>query len=211
MANEFITLSKTAGTGIDTVTVEGFRHTGRKSRSCRIIVKNKTGEKPSKTITLTEEAAALSVISDTASLSAVAAAGNLDFQFRTNAKTFRIDLSALAGIGVTISSVKINDVAITATSGIYTITGDTGASAEVETAVTIAVAENTGPAAKSGAISVVGSGDSGQADVTVSLPITQSAGESTLSVSPTTLTIPATGGSKTFTITSNDEWTIEIE
>lgn len=209
MAQEaWITLSKKSGSNDDSVSVTLSKHTGRKVRNCTLTVQNETGSKPSKKISVSQDAAILAVIMDTSSLDALATAGNQNFQFRTNAKTFKFDVSATGGIGITIGNVKINDTILTPASGVYAIPEDAGAAAEVEIVVMIAITVNNIPASKSGNISVIGSGDAGQADVTANLPITQSAGESTLSVSPTSLSFPANGGTKTITITSNDKWNI---
>lgn len=207
MAQEqWVTLSKNSGSNNDSVSVTLSKHTGRKTRECTKTVQNTTGSKPSKSISISQEAAALSVVMDTASIDAPASSGNQNFQFRTNAKSFKFDTSKTNGIDITISSVKVNNTAITPASGVYTIPNDAGAAAEVEVVVTIAISANNVPSGKSGNILVVGTGDSGQADVTATLPITQGAGESTLSVSPTTLSFPASGGTKSVTITSNDKW-----
>lgn len=207
MAQEaWVTLSKKSGSNDDSVSVTLSKHTGRKIRSCTFTVQNETGSKPSKKLSISQDAAVLAVIIDTASLDAIATAGNQNFQFRTNAKTFKFDCSRTDGIGVSISTVKINDITLTPVSGVYTIPDDAGAAAEVEVIVKIAISANNTPNSKKGNISVIGSGDEGQADVTENLPITQGAGESTISVSPTSLSFPANGGTKTITITSNDKW-----
>lgn len=204
------TLSKTEGHGPDTVSATFTANTGRTPKVYNFTVKNTSGSKPSKQLTITEESPGLTAAFITTSLAALAVGGDLDVQFRANAKSFRFDVSNLKGIGVTVKNVNIDSTVISQTGGIYTIPEDTGALSDFVITLTITVAANGYPTAKSGTFGIVASGHAGQADVSKSIPITQPAGASTLTVTPQSATVPATGGSVELNIQSNDSWNITV-
>ena len=78
------------------------------------------------------------------------------------------------------------------------ITGDPGASDVYAFEITFTAAANPTVNIRSGHITVNGQ----------KYTVTQAAGDATLSVSPTSLTFAAAGGTKQITITTNTAWTI---
>lgn len=78
------------------------------------------------------------------------------------------------------------------------IEGDPGASDVYSFEITFTAAANPTVSTRSGHITVNGQ----------KYTVTQAAGDATLSVSPTSLTFAAAGGTKQITITTNTAWTI---
>lgn len=122
-------------------------------------------------------------------------------KFKTNVAKFKLEM----GNSGTVGSVKVNNVDIPETGGIYAPAGDPGASGEYTVTVVVNFAANGSIQNKQ---YTVKASDSVNAEVSATATITQSAADSNLTVSPEQLTFEATGGAKTITITSNDSWTI---
>lgn len=130
-----------------------------------------------------------------------AAATTATVKFKTNVEKFKLEI----GNSGTVGSVKVNNVDVPETGGIYTPASDPGASGEYVVTVVVNFAANGSIQNKQ---YTVKASDSVNAEVSATATITQSAADSNLTVSPEQLTFEATGGAKTITITSNDSWTI---
>jgi hypothetical protein len=92
----------------------------------------------------------------------------------------------------------------TGTTNGATIAGDPGASAQFSFSLVISVPANTTTGALTKTVTVTANGGQ-QATSTIS----QAAGDPTLSVTPTSITLTAEGTAVSVTVTSNTNWTVE--
>lgn len=197
----WITIDKKSGSGNQTINVTAAAHTGRLARSGTIVVKTAgtAGSAVTKNVAVTQNLRPVFVTKGS-NANVAASAVTKDITFTTNSKTFKV-----ACTGGTVGAVKVNSAAVTASSGTYTPTGDPGATARYTVTITVTFPANTTVTAKTITTTLT---DSTTASATASVAITQAAANSNLTVNPETLTFAYAGESKTFTITSNDSWTI---
>lgn len=191
-------LDKKSGTGNSTVQVTVDAYLGRNDRNTSVQVATNGGI--SKSVSVVQKGKAI-YVTKAPDPNVAAAATTATVQFKTNVEKFKLEM----GNSGTVGSVKINDVNIPETDGIYTSPGDPGASGEYTVTVVVNFAANGSIQKKQ---YTVKASDSVNAEVSATAMITQSAADSNLTVSPEQLTFEATGGSNTITITSNDSWTI---
>lgn len=102
--------------------------------------------------------------------------------------------------------VKYNNTAITASEGKYVIPGDPGASAQIEVVIEVTTPSNPDANTIPHKINITSEDATGIAVLT----ITQAQANPTLSVTPTTATIAAGGGTADATVTSNDDWSASV-
>lgn len=194
----WITASPTSGTGNGTSSITAPAYTGRNQRTGTITVTTKNGK--TATVAVTQSAlAAFVTAGGNASISATATAATVTF--RSNVQAFKVTPTG----GASITSVKVNGTAITASGGVYTPSGDPGGSAQYTVEIAVLVPANTTIIAKTFTVKLE---HSTTASISGTVTINQSAGSSSISVSPTSLTFAAGGETKTINITSNDSWTI---
>lgn len=191
-------LDKQSGTGNSTVQVTVEAYLGRNNRNTTIQVATNGGV--SKSVSVVQKGKAIYITKES-DPNVGAEATTATVKFKTNLKGFKLGI----GNSGTVGSVKVNDVNVPEVSGIYTPTGDPGASGEYTVTVVVNFAANGSIQNKQ---YTVNASDSVNAEVSATATITQSAANSKLTVSPEQLTFEATGGAKTITITSNDSWTI---
>lgn len=194
----WLTLNPTSGSGNGSVSCVAAAYTGRTNRSGAITVT--TAGSKTATVSVTQTGKAIFVTAGR-NQSAPATATTVTVQFTTNVQKFKVTPAS----GATISSVKVNGAAVTASSGIYIPSGDPGASAQYSVEVAITFAANTAVTAKTFTVKLE---DSVTASVSGTVTITQAAAASSISVAPTTLTFSAAGETKSFSVTSNDSWTV---
>lgn len=191
-------LDKKTGTGNDTVQVTVDAYLGRNDRNTAIQVATNGGV--SKSVYVVQRGKIIYITKES-DPNVGAGATTATVKFQTNVEKFKLEI----GNSGTVGSVKVKDVDVPEADGIYTPAGDPGASGEYVVTVVVNFAAN-------GSINnkqyTVKASDSVNAEVSATATITQSAAGSNLTVSPEQLTLEATGGSKTITITSNDSWTI---
>lgn len=197
----WITIDKKSGNGNQTINVTAAAHTGRLARSGTIVVKTAgtAGSAVTKNVAVTQNLHPVFVTKG-ADASVTAADITKDITFTTNSQSFKV-----ACTGGTVGAVKVNSAAVTASSGSYTPSGDPGATAQYTVTVTVTFPANTTVKAKTITTSLT---DATTASATANVVITQAAANSNLTVDPETLTFAYGGQSKTFSITSNDSWTI---
>lgn len=190
------TVSPANGSGNGTVNVSGTKNTGRNSRSGSLTYKA-TGVADIAQAVTQEGTAEYVTINN---ISAPKGGGNVTITGKSNSSRLNFTLGT-GNITVTIpatytagGSTVNNNVAIT---------GDPGATAEYDFSIVIAVPANATTAAKTRAIVVTAVG--GQ---TATSTISQPAGDPTLSVTPTSITLDANGTAVTVTVTSNTNWTV---
>lgn len=191
-------LDKKSGTGNSTVQVTVDAYLGRNARNTSVQVATNGGV--SKNVSVVQNGKAIYITKES-DPNVGDAATTATVKFKTNVKKFKLEI----GNSGTVGSVKVNNVDVPEASGIYTPTGDPGASGEYTVTVVVNFAANGSIHNKQ---YTVKASDSVNAEVSATATITQSAADSNLTVSPEQLTFEATGGAKTITITSNDSWTI---
>lgn len=191
-------LDKRSGTGNSTVQVTVDAYLGRNNRNTTIQVATNGGV--SKSVSVVQNGKAIYIAKES-NPNVGADATTATVKFKTNVEKFKLAI----GNSGTVGSVKVNNVNVPESGGIYTPAGDPGASGEYTVVVVVNFAANTSIKNKQ---YTVKASDPVNAEVSATATVTQSAADSNLTVSPEQLTFEATGGSKTITITSNDSWTI---
>lgn len=194
----WITASPTSGTSNGTSSITAPAYTGRNQRTGTITVTTNSGQ--TATIAVTQSAlAAFVTAGGNQSISATATAATV--AFTSNVQAFKVTPTG----GASITSVKVNGTAVTASGGVYTPSGDPGGSAQYTVEIAVSVPANTTITTKTFTVKLE---HSTTASISGTVTINQSAGSSSISVSPTSLTFTAGGETKTINITSNDSWTI---
>lgn len=191
-------LDKKSGTGNGTVQVTVDAYWGRNPRNTSVQVATNGGV--SKNVSVVQNGKAIYITKES-DPNVGAAATTATVKFKTNAEKFKLEI----GNSGTVGSVKVNNVDVPEAGGTYTPAGDPGASGEYTVTVVVNFAANGSIQNKQ---YTVKASDSVNTEVSATATITQSAADSSLTVSPEQLTFEATGGAKTITITSNDSWTI---
>lgn len=194
----WITASPTSGTGNDTSSITVPAYTGRNQRTGTITVTTNGGK--SAIVNVTQSALAAFVTAG-GNKSILATTKTATITFTSNVQAFKVTPTG----GASITSVKVNDAAVTASSGVYTPSGDPGGSAKYTVEIIVSVPANTTITEKTFTVKLEHSTTS---SISGTVTINQLAGSSSISVSPTSLTFTAGGDTKTINITSNDSWTI---
>ena len=195
----WVTPSKTSGSGDDTVSWSASEHTGRSSRTTTATFSASGVD--SKTLTITQSGKSEFVSID-ATATVAKAGGSVTISGTSNSSKLTFSETGTDNIGITLpSSYTANSVS---TSNGAAITGDPGASAAYSFSITITnIAANTTVNSLTSQITVTP--NSGTAAV---CNITQAAGDATLSISPSSITIPAAGTAQSVSVTSNTSWSI---
>jgi len=195
----WVTPNKESGSGNDTVSWAATEHTGRTVRQTTAVFSASGVE--SKTLTIIQSGAAEFVeMDDTATVQK--SGGTLTISGYSNSKKLTFALTGTNGIGLTLpSTYTANSVS---TENGADISGDPGATQKYAFSITFAnISANTGLSELTSQLTVTD--DAGHTDTCT---ITQAAGDATLSISPTTITIPAAGTAQSVTVTSNTSWSI---
>lgn len=194
----WITASPTSGTGHGISSITAPAYTGRNQRTGTITVTTNGGQ--TATVAVTQSAlAAFVTAGGNQSISATATAATVTFT--SNVQAFKVTPTG----GASITSVKVNGTAVTASGGVYTPSGDPGGSAQYTVEIAVLVPANTTITAKTFTVKLE---HSTTASISGTVTVNQLPGSSSISVSPTSLTFAAGGETKTINITSNDSWTI---
>lgn len=195
----WVTPNKESGSGNDTVSWAATEHTGRTARQTTAVFSASGVE--SKTLTIIQSGATEFVdMDDTATVQK--SGGTLTISGYSNSKKLTFALTGTNGIGLTLpSTYTANSVS---TENGADISGDPGATQKYAFSITFAnISANTGLSELTSQLTVTD--DAGHTDTCT---ITQAAGDATLSISPTTITIPAAGTAQSVTVTSNTSWSI---
>ena len=195
----WLTPSKTTGSGNDTVSFSATEHTGRTARTTTATFSASGVE--SKTLSVTQSGKTEFVSIDSAA-SVAKSGGSVTISGTSNSSKLTFTETGTDNIGITLpASYTANSVS---TSNGAAITGDPGATQEYSFSITISnIAENATTSSKTAQITVApNSGTSAVCN------ITQAAGDPTLSISPSTITIPAAGTAQSVSVTSNTSWSI---
>lgn len=187
----WITLSAVEGTGNSQVDVTAPVYKGRNGRSGSITV---TVDELSEEVAIQQEGSTIWDVT-TKSLAFVKTSEAKKFTGNANlaAITFSVDSDASAWL--TAGKLVVNKVQYNSGANIE---GDPGANNVYAFEITFTAAANGTVSVRTGHITVNGH----------KYTVTQAAGDATLSVSPTSLTFAAAGGTKQIRITTNTAWTI---
>jgi hypothetical protein len=193
----WVATTPSSGSGNGTVSVSGTPYTGRLQRSGTITVKA-TGTTDA-TASVVEEAIAEFVqINNT---SVAKAGGTVTVTGTSNSTKLNFALNA----GSIVASLPATYSAGGATTSNNTaIAGDPGATAQYNFSIALTATANGTTSEKTQTLSVTANGgQSAQAT------LTQAAGDPTLQISPTNITLNSNGDAVSLTVTSNTNWTVE--
>lgn len=195
--------NKTSGNGNDTVSWSASAHTGREARQTTATFAASGVE--SKTLTIIQSGKTEFVSFDSATASVDKTGGTLTITGKSNSSKLTFALTGTNGIGLTLpAKYKANSVD---TNNGTAITGDPGAAQEYVFSITFTgIDENTTIDSKVSQLTVTPNSGSSAAQTCT---ITQAAGDAYLTISPTTITIPAAGTpAQSISVSSNTNWTI---
>ena len=195
--------SKTTGNGNDTVSWSASAHTGREARQTTATFAASGVE--SKTLTIIQSGKTEFVSFDSATAAVDKAGGTLTITGTSNSSKLTFALTGTNGIGLTLPSTYLAN-SVNTNNG-TSISGDPGASQQYTFSITFTgIDENTTISSKTSQLTVTPNSGSSAAQTCT---ITQAAGDAYLTISPTTITIPAAGTpAQSVTVSSNTNWTI---
>lgn len=193
----WITVNPDAGSGSGTVNVSASTHTGRTQRSGKLTYIASGVVDIEQTVTQAAKAEFVEVDN----VSAPKGGGNVTITGKSNSKSLTFALGA-GDIEISLPS-SYTAGGATVTNG-ADISGDPGASAQYDFALTLAIPENTTIDEREQVVSVTAAG--GQS---TSSTIKQAAGDPTLSIDPTTVSLNAAGNAVSVSVTSNTNWSVE--
>lgn len=187
----WIVLSSIKGTGNSKVDVTAPVYKGRNGRSGLITV---TVEDLTEDVTLQQEGSTIWDVT-TQSLAFIKTGEAKKFTGNSNLASITFTVDSNASSWLTAGKLVVNKKEYNSGANIE---GDPGANDVYAFEITFTAAANPTVNTRAGNITVNGQKYS----------VTQAAGDATLTVSPTTLTFAAAGGTKQITITTNTAWTI---
>lgn len=194
--------NKTSGNGNDTVSWSASAHTGREPRQTKATFAA-SGVSPSQELNIIQSGKTEFVSFDSATASVSKTGGTLTITGKSNSSKLTFALTGTNGIGLVLpAQYKANSVN---TNNDASIVGDPGATAEFVFSITFSnIQENTTIQSLLSQLTVTdAAGNSATCD------ITQAAGDAYLTISPSTITIPAAGTpAQSVTVSSNTAWTI---
>lgn len=195
----WVTPSKVAGSGDDTVSWTGSPHTGRSSRTTTATFA--ASGVTSKTLTIVQAGKTEFVdIDDSATISQ--AGGSVTISGTSNSSKLTFSITGTDNIGLTLPATYLaNSVS---TNNGTAIAGDPGAAQEYSFSITFTgINENTSLSSLTSQITVTT--NNGTTDTCT---ITQAAGSPYLTISPSTINLTAAGTAVSVTVSSNTSWTI---
>lgn len=201
----WLTATPTEGSGDGSVSFSATPHTGRKSRSTTATFKA-TGV-ADKTVTINQAGASEGVKFTKTSFSVPKSGGRVALPGTSNSSKLTFSTGSVPVGGSTELTVILPTdytAAGTETANGASIAGDPGATANFDFEIGLTFSENTTTKPKARQIIVTAAG--GQ---TSTCTLTQPAGDPTLSVTPTTLSLVAAGTAQSVSVTSNTNWTVE--
>lgn len=233
----WLVLDKTSGTGNGTVKASvASQYYGRLNRSGSIVVTSTKDTSKKATVNVTNSAYGEFLRIDNDQTTVIASAGTIQIASdaseenvnQTNCKYLiykvdgNINITAIkvsyriGTVGPLNQYIEITDANITSnTDGSKTLTipDDPGASNRLDLLIEVTITANETISVKRSTMELGGTSSAKPTKLSdaveqTSIQITQEAKKVTLSVSPTSITIPAAGTAQTITVTSNDAWTI---
>ena len=196
----WLTTSPTTGSGNGTISNSASAHTGRVARTGTVTV-TATGVTNPVTYSVTQTPLAeFASFDDGASMAAPKAGGTVTVTGKSNSSKLTFSWSG------TVSDVTIpttyTAAGASATNG-TAISGDPGATSQFAFSVSLTFPANATISEITRSLIVTdNAGDTAQ------IAIVQAAGDATLSVSPSSITIPQAGTAQSVTVTSNTSWSV---
>lgn len=193
-------VSPASGSGNGTVSNSAAAHTGRVARTGTVTVTG-SGVTTSATYKVTQEPKSeFASFNNGAEMAAPKDGGALTIEGKSNSSKLTFSFVG-DGNGVDLpAQYQANG---TSTDNSATIEGDPGASSEFAFSIELSLPENDTIDEVERVLKVTGNG--GQS---AQITIKQAAGDATLSVSPTEITIPQDGSAVSVNVTSNTSWTV---
>lgn len=217
----WITPNPSSGTGTKTVSVSAQNFTGRVERTTTLTITSTKDTSKKATVTAKQTATAeFLTLKTSAGNSIPATAAAIIYSFESNSKyiCFKKDSGYTASNIVVINAHQgeTGEILTGVDKGsftLYTIPNDWGASGkyEFEIGISVEANETISPITRKFTLGgVSGSSEPTSFPTALSTQTTsvQAAKVVTLTVSPTSITIPAAGTAQTITVTSNDAWSI---
>ena len=196
----WLTVDPSTGSGNGTISNSASAHTGRVARTGTVTVTG-TGVATPATYTVTQTPKAeFASFDDGESMAAGKAGGTVTVTGKSNSSKLTFSWAG------TVSDVSIPasyTAAGTTTSNGTAITGDPGATAEYAFSIALTFPANTTVSEITRSLIVTCNGSQ-----SAQIAIIQAAGDASLSVSPSEITIPQAGTAQTVTVTSNTSWTV---
>ena len=191
--------NKTSGNGNDTVSWSATEHTGRLQRTTTATFSASGVE--DKTLTIVQYGKTEFVdLDDTAAVSKTG--GTVTISGTSNSTKLTFSLTGTNGIGLTLPATYT--AAGASTNNGAAVTGDPGANQAFSFSVTFTgIDANATISTKTSQLTVTD--NAGNTDTCT---ITQAAGDAYLTISPTTITIPAAGTAQSVSVSSNTNWSI---
>lgn len=217
----WITPNPSSGTGTKTVSVSAQNFTGRVERTTTLTITSTKDTSKKATVTAKQTATAeFLTLKISAGNSIPATEGIIQYTFESNSKYICLRKDS----GYTASNVIVFNIVEIQTGGVatgvdkgsfilYTIPSDYGASSKytIEIGIIVEANETISPITRKftlGGVSGSSEPTSFPTALTVQTTSVQAAKVVTLTVSPTSITIPAAGTAQTITVKSNDAWSI---
>jgi len=203
----WVTLSRTSGSGNNTVSISASAHTGRLVREGTVTVTNQNGTKPTASVKVTQEAKSeFMTFTKPADLTS-AAATTVEVTYTSNGRSLYIFMDNPIVGSLPAKTLSINggaefegpewhDIPIE-------IPNDPGATEQYTIKAKFNIPANSDAIVRTWII-----GGSAGNSFPPQQTITQPAAASTVSVNPTTLELVNAGTAKTVSITSNDDWVL---
>lgn len=217
----WITPNPSSGTGTKTVSVSAQNFTGRVERTTTLTITSTKDTSKKATVTAKQTALAeFLTLKTSAGNSIPATAAVIIYSFESNSKyiCLRKDSGYTASDVVIVNALQgeTGEIITGVDKGsftLYTIPNDWGASGkyEFEIGISVKANETISPITRKftlGGVSGSSEPTTFPTALTVKTTSVQAAKVVTLTVSPTSITIPAAGTAQTITVTSNDAWSI---
>lgn len=196
----WLNVSPASGSGNGTVSNSAAAHTGRVARTGTVTVTGSGVTTPATYKVTQEPKAEFASFNNGAEMAAPKDGGKLTIAGKTNSSKLTFAFVGDAHEVVLPASYQANG---TATDNAAEIEGDPGAASEFAVSIELTIPENLTIDEVSRVLKVTANG--GQS---AQITIKQAAGDATLSVEPTEITIPQDGSAVSVNVTSNTDWTV---
>lgn len=196
----WLNVTPTEGSGNSTISNSASAHTGRVARTGTVTVTGSGVATPATYKVTQEPKAEFASFNNGAEMAAPKDGGKLTIAGKTNSSKLTFAFVGDAHEVVLPASYQANG---TATNNAAEIEGDPGAASEFAFSIELTIPENLTIDEVSRVLKVTANG--GQS---AQITIKQAAGDATLSVEPTEITIPQDGSAVSVNVTSNTDWTV---
>lgn len=201
-----ISVGPSSGSGNTTLTVKASpANLGNRVKQTQVFSVSATGVSESKSFTANLLPKAEFVSFDNgASMAVSKTGGTVTIKGKSNSASLTFTKGSGSVITANITAIKYTANGSEATNGVA-ISGDPGASRQYEFTLTLTAAANGTINARRQQITVVGAGGT---EVAATITLNQTAGDPTLSVSPTTVDVPQDGTTVTVNVVTNTTFTV---